>query len=364
MSQKTVSQQTINKLIKQTREIFKDCFLENGAIVVANTDKPYYPRTGSNYRWVWPRDAAFIVLAADYLGMKFDKKFLDWIWERPQDFARTGLLYSNYATNGRFGSLGKMFEPDQNGTLLWLISQIYKEKNISSSIKNLTRRLANGLVNIWQETHFSYHTVDLWEERHRHTTITMENNHTYSLAACARGLIEASTILGESVFKEKALEMINQIDKAYFPQAGYFYRNVGKVKDPNVDASLIGLAWPFEIFNYQDDKIKNTIQTIEKKLVIKGGVHRYQFDYYDGEGSACEGGGAWPLLNFWLSIYFVKAGDKEKAKYYFLWPLDKLDASQGYLPEQIFPDKRVGTYPLAWTYAMFIIAAYHLGYIS
>jgi len=247
--------------------------------------------------------------------------------------------------------------------MLWVINQLYKGKQLTKDIEDLIRRLADGLVDDWQGEHFKEHTIDIWEERYRQTTLTMANNHTYSLAACARGLLGESTMLGESIWKEKALEMINQINKAYSSQDGYFYRNAGKVNDTNIDASLIGLAWPFEIFDYQDIKIKNTIEAIEKNIVIDGGGHRYQFDYFDSEGSAAEGGGAWPVLNFWLSIYFIKIGNIKKARDYFIWPLDKLAPYQGYLPEQIFSDDRVGVYPLAWSYAMFIIAARHLGYL-
>jgi GH15 family glucan-1,4-alpha-glucosidase len=105
---------------------------------------------------------------------------------------------------------------------------------------------------------------------------------------------------------------------------------------------------------------------VEKQVVINGGVHRYQFDYYDGEGSAQEGGGAWPILNFWLSIYYSLIHKKEKSKIYYQWVLKRLDKDGYgvYIPEQIFDDFRKGIYPLAWSHAMFIIASYYLGYLS
>lgn len=361
-----VKQALVQKLIKISKEIIKDSALENGAIVAANTDKIYYPRRGANYRWVWPRDAAFVCLAAYYLKIpSVYKNFFQWLLERPQDFKREGLLYANYATNGRFGSMGKIFEPDQMGTILWAIYQIFSPGNhrLTPEIKELIKRIADGLCSRWQKTNFSLHTVDLWEETFRQTTLTMQNNHTYSLAACACGLICADRLFPTPLWKETALEIMKKIEEAYQSKDGYFYRNVGKVRDPNVDASLIGLAWPFEIYSLKDKKIIQTIKKIEECLVVNGGVHRYQFDYFDSEGVAGEGGGAWPILNFWLAIYWSLAGRKDKALKYYQWLLERLEKYNYYLPEQIFEDFRVSVYPLVWSHAMFVIASKYLGYL-
>jgi GH15 family glucan-1,4-alpha-glucosidase len=54
----------IQKIISTSLEVIKDCALENGAIVAANTDEPYTPREGSDYRYVWIRDASYICVAA------------------------------------------------------------------------------------------------------------------------------------------------------------------------------------------------------------------------------------------------------------------------------------------------------------
>ncbi|PIP17492.1 MAG: hypothetical protein COX43_04025 [Parcubacteria group bacterium CG23_combo_of_CG06-09_8_20_14_all_35_9] len=354
----------VQKLIKTSREVIKDSALGNGAIVAANTDKPYYPREASNYRWVWPRDASFICVAADYLDIPIQRPFFKWLYEKPVDFKREKLLYTNYATNGRIGSMGKAIQIDQMGTVLWAIYFHYKE-NLKEALefKDLIERLANGICAIWNKRHFSVHTVDLWEEYHRHTSVTMENNFTYSLAACAKGLFLANEIIPNFLWKKTALEMRERIEEAYSKKDGYFYRNHGKISDPNIDASLLGLVWPFEIYEANDKRAFNTVKKMEEKIVIDGGVHRYQFDYFDSEGSAQEGGGAWPVLNFWMSIYWAIQKDRRKALKYYNWVIDKVDKYEGYLPEQIFDDFRVGLYPLVWSHAMFIIASHYLGYI-
>jgi len=356
----------IRQLIKNSEKVIKDCALENGAIVAANIDKDYIHREVANYRWVWPRDAAFVCVAADLLGLKIQEPFFSWLERAPQDFERKKLLYANYATNGRTGSMGHSFQPDQAGEILWAIHWHFKN-DLEKALKyqKLIERLAEGLCQRWEKTHFNLHTIDVWEEAHRHTSITMKNNFTFSLAACARGLFLAHEIISISIWKETALEMIEQIRKAYNSEKGFFYRTAGKINDANIDASLIGLAWPFFIYEPTSKEIRGTIKTIEKKIVFNGGVHRYQFDYYDGEGSSQEGGGAWPILNFWLSIYYSLAGQKEKAKQYYLWVLQRLEKDNygNYIPEQIFDDFRRGICPLAWSHAMFIIASHYLGYL-
>jgi len=355
----------IQKIIETSREVIRDAALENGAIVATNTDKSYYPREAANYRWVWPRDASFICVAAEILKIPIQEPFFDWLYHRPKDFKKEKLLYANYSTNGQFGSMGKLLQVDQGGSILWAIHEHYKnDLKQALKYKDLIERLANGLATAWNKTYFSPHTADLWEEPHRQTSTTVENNFTYSLAACARGLLLANEIIPTNFWKEVALQMLNEINEAYSPEDGYFYRNKGKISDKNVDASLLGLVWPFEICDPNDERIAKTFAKIEERVAISGGVHRYEYDYFDGEGSAQEGGGAWPLLNFWMTIDCIKKGDRKKALSYYNWVLERIEKYGGYIPEQIFDDFRIGVYPLVWAHAMFIIASAMLGYIK
>ena len=355
----------IKKLIALSKKVIKDVALENGAIVAANIDKPYYSREAANYRWVWPRDAAFICVAADILKIPIQKPFFNWLDNRPQDFKKYKCLYANYATNGRFGSMGNAFQADQMGTVLWAIYFHYKNNlKLALKFKDLIQRLSDGLCSNWGGKFFIPNTVDVWEENRRQTSTRIENNHTYTLAACAKGLLLANKIIPTKIWEKTAMQMLSEIQESYDKRNKYLYRNHGKISDLNIDASLLGLVWPFEIYKANDEKIINTIKKIEEKIVINYGVHRFEYDYYDSEGSAQEGGGVWPLLNFWISIYWSIKGDKKKAEKYYNWVLDRIDKFENYLPEQIFSDFRMGVYPLAWSHAMFIIASQYLGYLK
>lgn len=356
-----VNKKIIKKELKISKQIISDCALENGAIVAANTDRPYYPRGASNYHYVWPRDAAYICVAAEMAGLdNIQKPFFDWLSERPEDFKKEGLLFQNYSTNGR--KRGHGYQPDQAGTVLWAIHYYYKD-NLHGALEyeTLIRRLADGLCSDWKEKYFFHNTQDLWESGRRRTSTKYENNHTYSLAACIKGLQLANIMIDNNNWLKTAKQMKERLELAYDEEKKYFFRNYGILEDENVDASMLGLVYPFEIYPADDEKMFNTVKKIEELIVKNGGVHRFQFDYYDGEGTAQEGGGAWPLLNFWMSIYWSLKGDKKKAEDYYNWVLERIEKYDYLIPEQIFEDERIGVYPLCWSHAMFIIASKFLG---
>ncbi len=349
-------------MIASSRDVIRDAVLDNGAIVAANTDKPYYPREAADYRFVWPRDACFTALAAAKLGLPAIERFLRWLTDKPEDFKKDHLLYSNYSTNGRIGSMGRMFQPDQMGTVLWTIGEYAgNDRDRAIPFRELIERLSEGLIAAWNKTFFLPNTVDLWEDGFRQTSSRVENNFTYSLAACSRGLLTANELFPNKLWKQTALQMEKVMNEAYDAKRGYFLRNHGKIDDPNIDASVLGLTWPFDMVEPNDERFISTVQKIERALVVDGGVHRFQFDYFDSEGSAWEGGGAWPVLNFWMAIVLNRMGDRAKAEAYFQWVVDRVEK---YIPEQIFQDFRIGISPLVWSHSMFILAANELGLLS
>jgi len=354
----------IEQVLKRSREVLRDCSLESGAIVAANTDKSYTPREAANYRSVWPRDASFACVASEYLHLPIQEPFFHWLNDRPEGFKRERLILQKYSTNGR--REGWQFQPDQAGTVIWAIFTHFEDDlKRAEPFHELVKRLADGLAETWGGRFFVRNTVDLWEEQARQTSTTVENNFTYSLAACARGLLLAHEMVPTHLWKETAMQMLKEIEEAFIEEEKYFSRNHGRITDPNIDASLIGLVYPFEVYSPSDPKIVGTIKRMEERIVVNGGVHRFEYDYYDGEGSAMEGSGAWPLLNFWMSIYWMRAGKKQRAMQYYRWVLDRVvDQYHGYLPEQLFEDFRRGVYPLVWAHSMFVIASHELGLLK
>ncbi|MBN1183094.1 MAG: glycoside hydrolase family 15 protein [Bacteroidales bacterium] len=354
----------IDRLIKSTKQVFEDCCLGNGAIVAANSSNPDYPSEAKNYQFVWPRDGSYICLAANLLSMDIEVNFFNWC-SKAEGWARTGLFFEKYYINGRKAALS--FQPDQTGIFLYVLGEFLKKKNydhyIRKQLEYILKNTADGLCKLWNGKHLTRVSQDLWEERLCFPDL--EENFTYSIAACSAGLFCAYEILNNERWLDVAGEMQKSLIRTTHP---YFIRSYGKHRDERVDASLLGLVWPYSMVTPDDEKMINTVKQIENLLVKGNGLFRYEHDEYDGwmykkNIHRRKGAGYWPLLNFWMSIYYHDLGNNVKAEEYFFKVLDDLKDST--IPEQIFLNEyQVAVKPLAWSHAMFVIASYRLGYLT
>ncbi len=354
----------ISRLIETSKEVLLDCCLDNGAIVAINSDKEYFPNNVFFYRYVWPRDAAFTLVALDILGIEgIHEKYYKWLLERAEDFRKTGFLFQNYHTHGPKHWMN--LQPDSNGLTLWAIS---KHASISRSDidENLVTRLANGLYEIWGEDTFIRNTQELWEERT--ALIDLNELHLYSASTAYLGLNCAHTLFPNKKWKSTADKIKRAILNSYDSELNHFPRTKSNIKSDvnySVDSSLFSLVYPSETLDPSDDKMVNTVNEIEAKLKRNGGLRRNQFDVYDGmiENNLLQkkGAGCWPILNFWAAIYYSIKGEQSKAEQYYNWVIEKVDQ---YIPEQFFENNiQVSISPLAWSHSMFLIASKYLNKI-
>lgn len=355
--------QRIEELIESSRNVIKDSQVENGAIVAANTDKDYYPEDVANYRFVWPRDAAFTIYAEKKLGMdNLEYEFIEWLHERAEGFSDSGLIFHRYATNGpRDTDFGHQYQPDQAAALLWAILETNDDLNQMQN--DTVHLLADGLWSQWHENSFAQNTHDLWEERTAHHD--KSENFTYSLAACSKSLYLAADRFNEQKWRKKADEMRERVLKHAENDQEYYYRSWGGVEDRSIDASMVGLGWPFDVVE-KDQRFENTLEIIEQKLMNEKGIMRYEGDMYDGiihhTNYLSKGAGSWPLLTFWYVKVLAKMGRRDKADNLFRKQLDAIEGE--YIPEQIFQkEAKNGINPLTWSHSMFVIAAEELGYL-
>lgn len=347
-----------DQIVEISKTILKDCSLDNGGIVAANSSKDYFPAAAKNYYYVWPRDAAFACLAADLYGMhEIPQRFFSWCINRAEGFRETGLFYEKYHPNG-LKALSR-FQPDQTGSLILAVYHHLMKHPPSTGEKlypEIINKAAEGLCKVWDEDHFTLVSNDLWEERLCFPDL--KETFTYSLASCIGGLRAADELLPSTKWRNVARQMKDRLDMHF---EGHFIRSYGKLPDRRIDASVLGLVYPFGVYDANDERIRATIGELEQKLNFNGGIHRYEHDEYDGwmiDGHhRKKGAGAWPLLNFWLAIYFLKSGNKEKASRYFNWVLNKTSHTQ-FLPEQVFENSlQQSVSPLLWSHVMYLLAS-------
>jgi GH15 family glucan-1,4-alpha-glucosidase len=239
----------------------------------------------------------------------------------------------------------------------------------ASRFSELIEKTASGICRSWKDDAFVLPCYDLWEER----CVLPERRgfHTYSLAMCIAGLRAAVKLSGK---KKSWLQTERQMSDAFaqlhssggksLPRT--FTRGGTRKADLTPDTSLLGLVYPSRILDPLDEKMQGTVQKImEKNTTDDGSLLRYPGDLYCGGVRkgwvTLTGAGAWPLLSFWMSIYYSIAGDNQAAQKHFDWPLARIEK---YIPEQIFSGKsKASISPLLWSHAMFVIAARFLGYI-
>ncbi len=292
------------------------------------------------------------------LGIKgIQENFFNWCLKRAKGFKEKGLFYEKYYPNGLKALTN--FQPDQTGAVLFAVWHHYKaDKKKAKKFHQLIKTVATGISSVWDKNHFNEVTNDLWEERFCFPDLY--ENFTYSLSACIKGLECANELIPNKKWIKIAKEMRKQLDKHFM---GYFVRSYGSLPDRRIDASILGLVYPFEIYDAKDKRIVASIKEIEKRLVVNGGIYRYEHDDYDGWMYETlhrkKGAGAWPLLNFWMSIYYSMNGDKKKAEKHYYWVLERVKDT---IPEQIFENKiQVSVSPLLWSHSMFAIASKYLG---
>lgn len=355
---------SVDDLVEASKKVIEDCALENGAIVAANSDKEYYPKDVANYRFVWPRDVGFILYAANILDLDIEEDFMDWLMGRAEGFKESGIIFHRYSTNGpRDTDFGHQYQPDQAAALLWAILET--NDSLNEKQDKIIHLLADGLWKQWEGKTFHSPTHDLWEERQAYPD--MNENFSYTLAACSEALYLAAARFEEDKWRHTAEEMRERLETSETERNGrkYFPRSFGEVSDKTVDASVLGIIWPFNVIK-DDERILNSVQLVEEELMTENGVMRYSGDMYDGmvhhTNHLKKGAGAWPLLSFWQVIALNRLNRSDEAEKLFYQQLEQLEGK--YIPEQIFSeDNKSSIKPLAWSHAMFVIAADELGKI-
>jgi len=334
----------VSALVKRSLFLLKaiHCSTEGGFIAA--------PCLEPDYRYCWPRDAAYMAYAFDLYGFHHEtRSFYLWCKRAQED---DGSWYQRYYIEARYPGPTWGMQCDQGGIILWGTSRHYEFTQdedflleMRESIKRAARHLIDGILE-----DSLVKSLDLWEERYA--------SNTYTNAAVCAGLRESAKmldILGDYELSKECKEASENIrnailNRSWSEEKKRFLKSYMPYDD-TIDISLLGLDFPFEILRTDDEKMKSTAEQIEKVFNYKiGGIGRYPTDVYYG-------GNPWILTTLWLAIYYARLGERDKASNLINFVIDKTP-ELGLMPEQL--DKNTGdfvsAFPLGWSHAMFVIA--------
>lgn len=362
---------------------------ETGAIIASPEIDEDFTKCG-RYAYCWPRDAVFITKAMDILKMDKDtEKFYKVFCKKTQ--SKNGMWEQRFFTDGKLAPCWG-YQVDETASVVYGVFEHYK---YTKSIKFLKDNLQmcekatdflKRYVEDWLEINVKddrekdivkeqienemgsskghkYHiSYDLWEMN--------EGIHLYSLASIYSAfdsMINIYENLGKNTsdfdnnrLKEekiskskKELEKMKVEIKKYINQNMYdenkksYIRNI---EDRKMDISILGAITPFSVFKAKEKKIQNTVERINLSLrTYTGGYQRFEDDNYMN-------GNPWPIANLWITLYYLEAGEKKKAKECFDFVI-KTVGKHYFLGEQVNnetlkPNWVIG---LGWSHAMFII---------
>jgi GH15 family glucan-1,4-alpha-glucosidase len=321
-----------------------------------------------DYRYVWLRDMAFVMLAMLPRGQfqQATKRLLDWLvmsCVNPREHVpimftidvkgevneRILSHLEGYAGSRpvRVGNEAiKQFQLDAYGELLIAV-KLYSEHagQLERGWWPLLTRLADALCKNWFQP-----DSGIWEER------AMPRQYLYSKAMTWVGLRAAIEIAlkfrlpgNQAGWQECAARIRIYIDEHYWnaDKGAYVSVEGGHAVDPS--ALLLGL---YDYLPVTDPRLRQTAQIIESELCEDGLLYRRLED----ESGRVEG--TFNLCTLWLVIYWARAGERERARKLFERFLKRGNSLNLYSEEiDAVTGVYLGNYPQLFVHAAIIVAA-------
>ena len=340
------------------------------------------------YAYCWPRDAIFVTRALDILKMHDEaEKFYKVFCKKTQ--SKNGMWEQRFYTDGKLApSWG--YQVDETASVVYGVYEHYKytksEKFLKTTLPMCERaiRFLKDYIKDWLGIRVTINKKDVVQEEmekalkrkgHKYPVSydlweMKEGIHLYSLASIYSAFdsqLKIYKVLGKNTSnfennrlkEDKVAKNIQELEKLMVQLKKYINLNmydeekksyVRNTEDKKMDISILGAVTPFNVFRPKEKKILNTVERINLSLrTYTGGYQRFEQDHYMN-------GNPWPIANLWMTLYYIKTGEKRKAKETFDFVV-KTAGRHDLLGEQIDnntlrPNWVIG---LGWSHAMFII---------
>jgi GH15 family glucan-1,4-alpha-glucosidase len=328
-----------------------------------------------DYRYTWIRDASFTVYSFLRLGYaKEAGEFMGWIEKICRDIGENDRLGIMYSING--SEQLKEYELDNlegymqsspvrvgNDAYSQLQLDIYGElmdavylynkhaEPISYDFWKDLEKQMDWLANNWNQPDDS-----IWEVRGG------KNNFLYSRLSCWVALDRAMKIAEARSFPRNG-NWRSERDKIYDSIYHDFWDEEKKAFMQYPGASTVdasSLLMPlFRFISPKDPRWLSTLDRIEKELVTDSLVYRYRPEVASPDGLISHEG-TFSMCTFWYVECLSRAGQLEKARFYFEKMLGYANHLGLYSEQLGFEGQHLGNFPQAFTHLGLISAAHNL----
>ena len=359
----------LKKLSPKARDIYTRSILlmdllynkKSGGISVAVEVDEAKEKSG-RYSFCWPRDAYYVMLAFDILGMhdRVEKYFENFCTITQ---SKSGRWEQRFYTDGSLAPCWG-YQIDETAIIPIGVYKHYLATKNKSFLKKNLRMVENAYTYLNKYTDEilvgkKSDSFDLWEMYEGETIFGVGS--VYAAMEAISGIYDVlyddfsnNRLKQEQIRKKQDKAKTNMVElKSYIVDNFYNEDKKAFVRakdDTRIDISALAVVHMFNIFTAEDKKVTRTVESIDMVLrTYTGGYIRFENDTYMG------GYNPWSLANMWLACYFLELGENDKALENFNFVINTA-SDLGFIPEQIDNEtlKPRWVIGLTWAHGMFI----------
>ena len=328
-----------------------------------------------DYRYTWIRDASFTVYSFIRLGYtKEAGAFMSWVEKLCEDIKgeeRLGIMYSidgqrqleEYTLNNlegyrqsapvRIGNDAyRQLQLDIYGELMDAVYLYNKHgEPISYDFwKNLERQIE------WLSNNWNQPDDGIWEVRGG------KNNFLYSRLSCwvaldrAMKIAEARSFPRNGNWKKERDKIYDSIFSDFWDEKEQAFMQFPGSATVDASALLMPLV---RFISPKDPRWLSTLKKIGEELVTDSLVYRYRPEVASPDGFNSKEG-TFSMCTFWYVECLSRAGQLEKARFYFEKMLGYANHLGLYSEQLGFEGEHLGNFPQAFTHLGLISAAYNM----